>query len=139
MTHPSIPPRRDVGTVKGPGDVELSIGGTKLRLGCEPGEEARLVDSARLLDQTIRHLRSRVPGATEMRLLLMAALSLSDELNSMRAARLDSANPGLSGHSDAQFDALEMQMAQILGSASERIEEIALRLEALVSENEASE
>jgi cell division protein ZapA len=97
-------------------NVTLHIGGRNFQIACAPGEEARVQDLARLIDEKV----SAVGGAVnqgESRMLLFAALMLADELHERPAA----ATPTPDARSEPW-----------------RLAEIADRLENLASELEAA-
>ncbi|MEO1291208.1 MAG: cell division protein ZapA [Pseudomonadota bacterium] len=116
-----------IGVVKGPGEVELSLGGERQRVACAPGEEARLIASAELVHDQIKRLQSQALGVPTHRLMLMAALSLADDLSETRG-RLATTENALAQTTDraaqeaAQF---EDQMAEMLTRAAARLEQIA--------------
>jgi cell division protein ZapA len=61
-------------------DVKLTIGGRPYDVHCADGQEAQLVQLAAVVDEKIRAM----PGGTEVRQLLFAALMLADEMQEAR-------------------------------------------------------
>ncbi|MCW2282361.1 cell division protein ZapA [Rhodoblastus acidophilus] len=58
----------------------VTIAGRAYRMGCEEGEQAHIEELARLLDARIADLRGVFGEIGEQRIVVMAALTLSDEL-----------------------------------------------------------
>jgi cell division protein ZapA len=68
--------------------VTVSIDGRQYRMACGEGEEGHLADLAQDLDRRIGELRETFGEIGELRLAVMAALSIADELAEVRR-RLD--------------------------------------------------
>jgi cell division protein ZapA len=98
--------------------VTLRINGYAYTLGCRDGEEAHLNAMAREVEKRIESVRSMAGQSGESRMLLMAALTMADELYEVEQ-RLQS---GRSGG--------EARMAKRLSRMATRAEEIAAGLEA---------
>jgi cell division protein ZapA len=64
--------------------VSLQINGYSYILGCADGEEPHLFALAADLDRRIQEIKASTGPGGEARLLLMAALMLSDELHDLR-------------------------------------------------------
>ena len=64
--------------------VSVSIGGRAYRLACNPGEEAHLESLARGVDDKIQEMRASFGEIGDQRLVVMAALTIADELNEAR-------------------------------------------------------
>ena len=60
--------------------VSISINGRQYRMACENGQEAHLALLAQDLDARIQELRTRFGEIGDMRLAVMAALTVTDEL-----------------------------------------------------------
>ena len=61
-------------------DVKLTIGGRPYDVHCADGQEAQLAQLASVIDDKVRTM----PGGTEVRQLLFAALMLADEMQEAR-------------------------------------------------------
>lgn len=68
------------------GQVAVTLNGRTYRLSCEPGEEARLTLLAAEVKARLDTLIGEFGNAGDDRLLLMAALTLADELLDARDA-----------------------------------------------------
>ena len=66
--------------------VSVSIGGRAFRLACNPGEEAHLEALARSVDEKISEMRASFGEIGDQRLVVMAALTIADELSEARNA-----------------------------------------------------
>jgi cell division protein ZapA len=98
--------------------VTLRINGYAYTLGCRDGEEAHLNAMAREVEKRIDAVRSSAGQSGESRMLLMAALTMADELFELEQ-RLQSGPGG----GDARLGRRLSRMAK-------RAEEIAAGLEA---------
>jgi cell division protein ZapA len=110
--------------------VSVTINGRQYRMACDDGQEHHLARLAHDLDQRVAHLRTTFGEIGDMRLTVMAALILADdlseahkrmhrveaELNALQAARAAAA-----GRSESE----EAELAAAFNSAAERIEKAA--------------
>jgi cell division protein ZapA len=62
------------------GRVSLNINGRKYGLGCEPGEEERLMRLGQKLDDRVNAMANQFGQIGDLRLLVMAGITLLDEL-----------------------------------------------------------
>jgi cell division protein ZapA len=60
--------------------VSVTINGRQYRMACEDGQETHLMGLAEDLDRRIEGLRQRFGEIGDMRLAVMAALTVADEL-----------------------------------------------------------
>ena len=108
--------------------VSVTIHGRQYRMACEDGQEDHLVRLAKDLDQRIEQLKASFGAIGDMRLIVMAALTLGDEL-SEAAKRVRRLEEELSALQDARVasseraQAMQVAVANALNSASERIEQ----------------
>lgn len=114
--------------------VSLSINGRKYALGCDDGEEARLSALGEKLDAKISELANQFGQIGDLRLLVMAGITLIDENDELRSGAISHAET-LSA--DFRKDAQAAQMiaeqdkvkaADSLLDAAQRIERLAERL-----------
>jgi len=102
--------------------VSVTIDGRKFRLGCNEGEEAQLESLAGMIDDKIREMRAQFGEIGDQRLVIMAALSIADNLTEARdeaAAERE------------RSEAAEQRAHAIASSLDElgsRIEQVAARL-----------
>ncbi|MGB0921585.1 MAG: cell division protein ZapA [Alphaproteobacteria bacterium] len=98
--------------------VMVSINGRSFPVQCDDGEEERLTDLARYVDQHVSDLAQKIGQVGDARLLLMASLVLADELADA-VTRLDDAeeNAGVSA-----------EMTDLVDTATARIDQLAQRL-----------
>jgi cell division protein ZapA len=104
--------------------VSLQINGYAYILGCADGEEPHLFALAADLDRRIQEIKASTGPGGEARLLLMAALMLSDELHDLRSD-LQRQEPG------APSAAKEPRSGRRLRGLTRRAEAIADSVEAL--------
>ena len=109
--------------------VTVTINDRQYRMACEDGQEGHLTRLATDLNQRVEQLRGNFGEIGDSRLLVMAALTVSDEL-SEAAQRVRRLEEELSGLQDAQVKAADRSqvtqaaVATALNAAAERIERV---------------
>jgi len=113
--------------------VTVMIAGRTYRMACGDGEEAHLESLAALLDGKIEEMRSAFGEIGDMRLHVMAALTIADELSETRkklaaleTETADLRTLALAGDERSQI--LEARLAEGILKAAERVERIAKSL-----------
>lgn len=103
--------------------VNLTVNGRAYAMGCEDGQEQRLIELSGLFDQHVRRISADMGQIGEARLFLMGALMLADELSEARArlARLDVEVARL----QTDRARAETRAVQVLEAAAKRIEKLA--------------
>jgi len=114
--------------------VSVTINGRQYRMACDDGQEHHLARLAHDLDQRIANLRVTFGEIGDMRLTIMAALILIDELSEQRQRmhRIETELTSLQHARAAAMDrseAIEADITAALASAAERIEKAARLLE----------
>ena len=110
--------------------VSVTINGRHYRMACDDGQEPQLGQLAREFDQRIANLRATFGEIGDMRLTVMAALTVADELRDARE-RLRAIEEELAGaatgarHAADRADASQADLAAAFNAAAERIEEAA--------------
>jgi cell division protein ZapA len=102
--------------------VSVTIDGRKYRLACNEGEEARLESLAGLIDQKIGEMRTTFGEIGDQRLVMMAALTLADNLTEAR----DEAAAARKRAEDAERRV--NAIASSLDTLGSRLESVAARL-----------
>jgi cell division protein ZapA len=119
--------------------VSVAINGRQYRMACEDGQEGHLMRLARDLDQRIEQLRARFGEIGDMRLTVMAALTVADELVEA-GKRLRRIEEEMAGLQDARVlaadrsQATQAAVAAALNSAAERIERVTRSLNQTLSD-----
>jgi cell division protein ZapA len=119
--------------------VTVTIAGRAYRMACGDGEEPHLEALAAMYDGHIEQLRASVGEIGDMRLHVMAAIMVADELAESRKriamleARLESAS-GDAGSADARAEEVEARSAEAITRATERLERLARVLKGTVAE-----
>lgn len=109
--------------------VSVTINGRQYRMACEDGQEDHLTQLAKDLDRRIAGLRNQFGEIGDMRLAVMAALMVGDELLEA-GQRLRQVEGELSAVNDARAaitkrsQTTEAAVAAALDSAAERIERL---------------
>jgi cell division protein ZapA len=114
--------------------VSVSINGRQYRMACDDGQEHHLARLAHDLDQRISNLRGTFGEIGDMRLTIMAALMVIDELSEQRQRmhRIETELTSLQHARAAAADraeAVEADMVAALTSAAERVEKAVRLLE----------
>jgi len=113
--------------------VNVTINGRQYRMACEDGEEGRLRQLANDLDARIVDLRTKFGEIGDTRLVVMAALTIADELADAGKMRrqLEEEIAALQDARAVSADRMQAVQAAVvatLDSAAERIESIAKKL-----------
>jgi cell division protein ZapA len=113
--------------------VSVTISGRQYRMACDDGQEHHLARLSHELDQRIAHLRTTFGEIGDMRLTVMAALILADELSEVRQRmrRVDEELLGMQQERVAaaeRAEAAQASVAAAINAAAERIEKIARML-----------
>jgi cell division protein ZapA len=113
--------------------VNVMIAGKAYRMACGEGEEPHLEGLAKLYDGKIEEMRQAFGEIGDMRLHVMAALMVADEVSELRQriARLEAeiaAVQGDAGATDQRLTEVEDKAAEALVAAAERIEGVARSL-----------
>ena len=107
--------------------VNVNIHGKQYRMACEDGQEDHLMRLAKDLDSRVEQLKASFGAIGDMRLIVMAALTVGDELieTAKRVRRLEEELTALQDARVASAErsqATTVAIAAALNSASERIE-----------------
>ena len=110
--------------------VNVLINGRAYPITCDDGEEEHLRQLAQFLDSRVRELIGSVGQVGDARLLLMAALLITDELSDARAklTLLEQETSGKPRAKSAAAGPAEDSVAEALEKAASRLEAIAARL-----------
>jgi cell division protein ZapA len=122
--------------------VSVTINGRQYRMACEDGQENHLIWLSGDLDRRIGQLRAQFGEIGDMRLTMMAALTVADELVEA-GKRLRRLEEELAGLQDARAvtteraQATQAAIAAALNSAAERIERVVKGINRGLGENVA--
>jgi len=114
--------------------VSLTINGRKYALGCEEGEEERLHRLGEKLDARVAQMANQFGQIGDLRLLVMAGITMLDELEDVSQSVEDQVETRLGevrSQSEAAVRAAEKQESKATDSlldAAMRIEKLAERL-----------
>jgi cell division protein ZapA len=119
--------------------VSVTINGHQYRMACEDGQENHLVRLAKGLDDRIVDLRGKFGQIGDARLIVMAAITVADDLAEM-GKRMQHLQDELAALQDARvvsadrMHATQAAIVSAFNSAAERIENISRRLNQTVAE-----
>ena len=114
--------------------VSLEINGRKYALGCDDGEEARLLNLGQQLDARIKLLANQFGQIGDLRLLVMAGITMTDEIAEMQAdidGQAEAMTEQIRKESEAAINEagkMESQASNALMKAAEQIEKLAEKL-----------
>lgn len=116
------------------GKVSLNINGRAYGLGCETGEEERLMRLGQKLDERVAQMANQFGQIGDLRLLVMAGITLLDEMEdpvssveSQVKKRLNTLETEAEAATEAR-ERTEVEAVENLMSAAQRIERLAERL-----------
>jgi cell division protein ZapA len=110
------------------GQVTVNINGVDYPMACEPGEEEKVLALGARIDEVARRVASSSGAITETRILVMAALILTDQMSEMedKLAKAGNTTPASSPAPSAGGEAGEAdRMAEIIDSLTKRLEKLA--------------
>jgi cell division protein ZapA len=105
--------------------INVEVNGRPYAVGCEDGQEAHLMEIARLFDHQVRQVSQDLGQLGDTRLFLLGALLLADELHDARS-RLAALN--------AEVLRLESEKGRIEARAVGALDAAAARIEKLAAE-----
>jgi len=114
--------------------VSIDINGERYALGCDDGEEERLIALGKKLDARVMQLADQFGQIGNLRLLVMASITLTDELDEIQdmiESKSDSLTAEIRKKSEAaqaRAERNEVKAADSLLDAAMRIEKLAERL-----------
>jgi cell division protein ZapA len=113
--------------------VTVTISGKVYRMSCGDGEEAHLESLAALYDSRIEDMRKGVGELGDMRLHVMAALMIADEMSEMkkRVGLLEARLAALAddaGSATSRAEQVERVATDAIAAAADRIERVARAL-----------
>jgi cell division protein ZapA len=117
------------------GKVSLDINGRKYAMGCEDGEEERLLRLGQKLDDRVTQMANQFGQIGDLRLLVMAGITMMDEVEDTMEnldLRVDARAAGLRKERDAATLASaksQAEAAKALSAAAKRIEGLAAKLQ----------
>ncbi len=122
--------------------VNLEINGRKYALGCDDGEEPRLQRLGEKLDARVRTLADQFGQIGDVRLLVMAGITMTDEMEELRENMDGAAETATADLRRETEDALaaaqkleataqksEVSAADALADAARQIEQLAAKLQ----------
>jgi cell division protein ZapA len=119
--------------------VSVTINGRQYRMACDEGQEHHLARLAHELDQRIARLRTTFGEIGDMRLTVMAALLISDELaeTSQRMRRFEADLAEMQearAHAADHAQQTNSAIIAALNAAAERIERVTAALNATTAD-----
>jgi cell division protein ZapA len=105
--------------------VQVDINGRPYSVGCADGQEDRVRQLARLFDESVRQVARDVGAVGDLRLFLMGALLLADEMTDMRAQM---------ARTRAEFERSRGAGEDAAGQTAKALMGVAERIERLLAE-----
>ena len=116
------------------GKVNLSINGKQYALGCDDGEEERLTLLGNMLDTRVTQLADQFGQIGDLRLMVMAGITMLDEMEDIRANRdasISDETRKIEQESQASLELAQLTEETAVGemnAAAKALEELAARL-----------
>jgi len=110
--------------------VVVTIAGRTYRMTCEEGQEGHIEALGRIVEEKILSLREGFGDIGEQRIVVMAALSMADEVAEARAIAANHAQETAALR--AQAEGAERREAEVGERAAKAVDDAAERLERLV-------
>ena len=116
------------------GKVNLSINGKQYALGCDDGEEERLTLLGNMLDTRVTQLADQFGQIGDLRLMVMAGITMLDEMEDLRAGRdasISDETRKIEQESQASLELAQLTEETAVGemnAAAKALEELAARL-----------
>ena len=104
-------------------EVTVSINGRSYTVSCDEGQEARVRGLGEYINHRVNELAGRVGQVGELRLMVMTALMLADELGEAQEQLNTLSNGG------AVATAADLNAAAAVEALAQRVESITARLE----------
>jgi cell division protein ZapA len=103
--------------------VSIQIANRTYELACGDGEEDRVQELAAYVDEKVSALRTQLPGAAEVKLLVFAALLLAEESREARgiAKQAESARASATDNADTLASALEELITSRVDKISKKV------------------
>ena len=104
-------------------EVSVQIANRNFELACGDGEEERVQELAAYVDEKIVELHRQLPGTTEVKLLVFAALILADESREARgiAKAAESARASATDSAETLATALEDLITSRVDKMSKKV------------------
>ena len=103
--------------------INVEVNGRPYAVGCEDGQEAHLIELAKMFDKQVRQVSQDMGQLGDSRLFLMGALLLADELADIKG-RLAALQTDV-GKMQTDRTRLETRAVSALEAAAKRIEKLA--------------
>jgi len=115
--------------------VQVTIDGKSYRMACGPGEEPHLTALAEGLGRRVAEMRQSFGEIGDMRLQVMAALTIADELAEARRrlAAAEAETAALRAETERLAEARALESGQLAAGVSEAAERIERMVQALAS------
>jgi cell division protein ZapA len=102
--------------------INVEVNGRPYAVGCEDGQEAHLLELARMFDKQVRQVSQDMGQLGDSRLFLMGALLLADELADLKG-RMAGLQADV-GRMQVERSKLETRAVAALESAAKRLEKL---------------
>ena len=109
-------------------EVTLNVNGRPYKIGCDEGQENRVMELGAFIDNTVSQISSAGAASNDSHLLVLASLVMADELFESRNngnGKAETAPAAL-----AAEDAVDIERyTEVINHLATRVEELAKRLE----------
>lgn len=118
-------------------DVNISINGRIYEIGCDNGQEGRIVDLAAYVDQRLQAIARSGAAYNDAHLMVLTTLVLADEIFEARK-QAESAQPAEAGKAGKKAAAQAVLGAEDEKALAKVIEQIAKRIDGIAAKVQAA-
>jgi cell division protein ZapA len=114
-------------------EVKITLNGRLYDIGCDPGQEARVVELASYIDQRLQQIARSGAAYSDAHLLVLTSLVLADELFDVKESASsvrNSAQKSVPVRAEALNKEEEQVLNRILEQITKRVDGIAAKLQA---------
>lgn len=111
-------------------EVSISINGRAYEIGCDPGQEGRIVDLAAYIDQRLEQIARSGAAYNDAHLMVLTALVLADEVFDEREKQSVPQRRSAAPAAPAPSKEDEQVVVRLLDQITQRIDGIAQRVQA---------
>ena len=113
-------------------NTSISVNGRRYNLGCDDGEEERLMRLGQRLDARVQDLANQFGQIGDQRLLLMASITLMDEYDEL-AGNMEARADALVSEIQADSERAVKEAEQSRADAARTLDSLAARAEAILA------
>lgn len=111
-------------------EISITLNGRVYEIGCDPGQEGRIVDLAAYIDQKLQQIARSGAAYNDAHLMVLTSLVLADEIFEAHESGAAKRSVSTARNTTVHNKEDEQALIQLLDQMTKRIEGIAARVEA---------